>query len=405
MLAVCAVAAACAGAAQAAGLQVLWLRSPNHATAARPISKVDRIVVHVTEGSFWGSVRWLRNHRSHGSSHYVISRRGDIVQLVSTSDVAWHAGNGWVNRHSIGIEHEGYTRRGGFTAAQYRASAQLVAYLASRARMPLDRRHVIGHAEVPNPFGRGRGGIDHHTDPGRKWNWKRYMRLIRHYAISPHKPSYTRRVPPPDVPRAAMRPERSVVGAGAVVKGIARWEVPRVGRLWGRGVYRVEFLVDGKLLWRDRVGPFTFARGRGWDTRTVPNGRHLLTARIYAARGYRMRKSYPVRVDNAPVELALQGVQPDSGVRGIVTVGVRPSYPVTRIVLYADGKAVSRDDSAPYRLRWDSTGAAEGAHELVFYARTAGGRRSAQTVPVVVANEELPPTLDLALVGDALGAG
>jgi N-acetyl-anhydromuramyl-L-alanine amidase AmpD len=404
MLAVCAVAAACAGAAQAAGLQVLWLRSPNHTSSARPINKVDRIVVHVTEGSFWGSVRWLRNHRSHGSSHYVISRGGDIVQLVSTSDVAWHAGNGWVNRHSIGIEHEGYTRRGGFTAAQYRASAQLVAYLAARAQMPLDRRHVIGHAEVPNPFGRGRGGIDHHTDPGRKWNWKRYMQLIRHYAKSPRKPSYTRRVPPPDVARAAVRPERSVVGAGAVVKGVARWEVPRIGRLWGRGVYRVEFLVDGKLLWRDRVGPFTFGRGRGWDTRTVPNGRHLLTARIYAARGYRMRKIYPVRVNNAPVALALEGVQPDAGVRGVVAVGVKPSYPLNRVVLYADGKAVSRDDSAPYSLSWDSTGAGEGAHELVVYARTAGGRRSARTVPVVVANEELPPTLDLALVGDALDA-
>jgi hypothetical protein len=98
-------------------------------------------------------------------------------------------------------------------------------------------------------------------------------------------------------------------------------------------------------------------------------------------------------------------VQPDAGVRGVVTVGVKPSYPVTRIVLYADGKPVSRDDSAPYSLSWDSTGAAEGAHELVVYARTAGGRRSARTVPVVVANEELPPTLDLALVGDALGAG
>src|SRR5687767_7134056 len=91
-----AVAVATAGAARAAGLEVLWLESGNKTSSARKISSVDRIVVHVTEGSFWGSVRWLRNHRSHGSSHYVISRGGDIVQLVSTSDVAWHAGNRWV---------------------------------------------------------------------------------------------------------------------------------------------------------------------------------------------------------------------------------------------------------------------------------------------------------------------
>ena len=64
-------------AAQAAGLDVLWLKSGNHTSSARKISSVDRIVIHVTEGSFWGAVTWLRNPRSHGSSHYVISRGGD----------------------------------------------------------------------------------------------------------------------------------------------------------------------------------------------------------------------------------------------------------------------------------------------------------------------------------------
>jgi N-acetyl-anhydromuramyl-L-alanine amidase AmpD len=395
-----AVACACAGAAHAAGLQVLWLESGNKTSSARKISSVDRIVIHVTEGSFWGSVRWLRNRRSHGSSHYVISRGGHVVQLVSTSDVAWHAGNRWVNRHSIGIEHEGWTRRGGFTKAQYEASARLVAYLAKRAGMPIDRRHVIGHAEVPDPSGSGRGGADGHTDPGRKWNWKRYMALVRTFAKNPQRPRYTRRVPRVAAlapARSTPRRKPSVVAPGAVVKGVARWDVPRVGRLWRRGVYRVEFFVDGKLLWRDRVGPFAFGRGRGWDTRTVPNGRHLLTAKVYGRRGYRMRKRYPVRVNNEPIELALSGVAPDRGLRGDVAIGVKPSYPVRRVVLYVDGKPVSRDGSAPYRLHWDSTAAEEGPHRLMVYARSAGGRRAARVVPVVVANGELPPSLEVAL--------
>src|SRR5918995_2808333 len=185
VLAVLAVAAMCATATQAAGLRVLWLRSDNHTSSARAISSVDRIVIHVTEGSFWGSVRWLRNRRSHGSSHYVVSRGGHVVQLVSTSDVAWHAGNRWVNRHSIGIEHEGYTARGGFTQAQYEASAKLVAYLAARAGMPVDRRHVIGHNEVPSPNGHGVGGADHHTDPGKKWRGRRHMGVVREVAQEP----------------------------------------------------------------------------------------------------------------------------------------------------------------------------------------------------------------------------
>jgi N-acetyl-anhydromuramyl-L-alanine amidase AmpD len=398
LLAALALAAAGGGAAHAAGLEVLWLESANKTSSARKISSVDRVVVHVTEGSFWGSVRWLRNRRSHGSSHYVVSRGGDVVQLVSTSDVAWHAGNRWVNRHSVGIEHEGFTARGGFTQAQYEASAKLVAYLAARAGMPLDRRHVIGHAEVPDPDGTGIGGSHHHTDPGKKWNWGRYMALVRRFARNPEKPRYTTKIPRvAALPAAKPKPKPSVVLPGAVVRGVARWDVPRVGRLWGKGVYRVEFLVDGRLVWRDRVGPFTFARGRGWDTRTVPNGRHLLTARIYGRKGYRMLRRYPVRVNNPPIELAVQGVAPESGLRGDVAIAVEPSYPVKRVVLYVDGKPVSRDATAPYELHWDSTGAEEGPHELTVYARTAGGRRAARVLPVVVVNGDLPPTLEVAL--------
>lgn len=400
-LAALAVAATCATAAHAKGLDVLWLESDNHTPSARKISNVDYIVVHVAQGSFWGAVNWLRNPRAHGSSHYVVSMGGDVVQLVSTSDTAWHAGNRRVNRRSIGIEHEGFVERGGFTEEMYRASAQLTAYLANRAGIPVDREHVIGHDEVPDPRGDGTlGGHDGHTDPGPRWDWERYMRYVREYAESPVLPVYTRRIPKvaplvrtgPPAKRAA---KPAVVAPGAVVRGVAKWGVRREARLYGRGVYRVEFFVDGKLLWQDRVGPFDFARGRGWDTRTVPNGRHMLTAKVYGRNGYRMTRRYPVRVDNAPVELAVSGLA--DGVRGDVAVGVTPSYPIERVVLYVDGKPISRDASAPYELHWDSTSYAEGPHEVIVYARTAGGRRSATVLPVVVANGELPQTLGVAL--------
>jgi N-acetyl-anhydromuramyl-L-alanine amidase AmpD len=403
-----ALAAACATGARSAGLEVLWLESGNRTSSARPISSVDRIVIHVTEGSFWGSVRWLRNHRSHGSSHYVISRGGDVVQLVSTSDVAWHAGNRWVNRHSIGIEHEGFTRRGGFTAAQYRASAQLVAYLAAKAGMPVDRRHVIGHAEVPNPRGRGVGGIDHHTDPGKRWNWRRYMGLVRHYSKNPVRPSYTKRIPlVAPLPRAA-RPApaaRSAVVPGAAVRGVPHWwSGIDAAKRWRRGVWKVDFLVDGKRLWTDNVWPFAYRGGRGWDSRTVANGRHMLSLRIYGRRGYRARKQIPVRVVNPPLALAVAGASANGAVQGELVLAVRPSERVERVALYADGKPVSRDASPPYTLRWDTRAQAEGPHELLVYARTANGRRAARALPVVVANAtDVPaslwgPTVDHAVV-------
>jgi N-acetyl-anhydromuramyl-L-alanine amidase AmpD len=392
-----ALAAACATAANAAGLRVLWLKSGNHTSSARGIRTVDRIVIHVTEGSFWGSVGWLRNHRSRGSSHYVISRGGDVVQLVSTSDVAWHAGNRWVNRHSIGIEHEGFSRRGGFTDAQYRASAQLVAYLAAKAGMPVDRVHVIGHAEVPSPRGRGFGGIDHHTDPGARWNWRRYMTLVRLYSQNPVQPTYTRRVPKvAPLPPAARPPASSrAVVAGSTVRGVPRWwSGIDASRRWRRGIWKVDFLVDGRVLWTDNVWPFAFRGGRGWDSRTVPNGRHMLSLRLYGRRGYRARKQVPIRVANPPLALAVTGALAHGAVRGEVVLGVRPSERVARVALYADGKAVSRDASPPYALRWSTEDVAEGPHELLVYARAANGRRAAHTIPVVVANaSDVPASL------------
>ena len=77
--------------------------------------------------------------------------RGKIVQLVHLSDIAWHAGNWGTNTQSVGIEHEGFTYGpGGFTDAQYHASARLAGWIARRSLMPIDRRHLIGHHDVPD---------------------------------------------------------------------------------------------------------------------------------------------------------------------------------------------------------------------------------------------------------------
>ena len=63
----------------------------------------------------------------------------------------------------------------------YRSSARLSAYLVRKYRIPIDRQHIVGHYQVPGCSGYG-GGAGCHTDPGRYWNWDKYMRLIRAYA-------------------------------------------------------------------------------------------------------------------------------------------------------------------------------------------------------------------------------
>src|SRR5919202_3933191 len=165
----------------------------NYSHRARPASAIRLLVVHVTESTFASAVAWFQNPHAHVSAHYVVSRDGDVTQMVPVSRVAWHAGNAWVNLHSIGIEHEGYTGIDTtFTDAEYRASAELAAMLLRHYVLPIDRRHVIGHAEVPDPTHPGLfGGYAHHTDPGRYWDWKRYIAYAR---------SYARGVTPPPLP-------------------------------------------------------------------------------------------------------------------------------------------------------------------------------------------------------------
>ena len=153
----------------------------NYTNANRGARKIDKIVVHVAQGSFSGTINWFQNPTADVSAHYVVGTRGGLAQCVHNEDIAWHAGHWKTNKRCIGIEHAGYIGNPRwFTKKMYRTSARLSAYLCRKYDRPVDRRHIIGHNEVPGCPGAG-GGISCHTDPGRHWAWRRYMRLVRRY--------------------------------------------------------------------------------------------------------------------------------------------------------------------------------------------------------------------------------
>ena len=142
----------------------------NYTNSDRGAKDVDTIVVHVAQGSYSGTIGWFDKARSNASAHYVVSREGRVAQCVRNDNIAWHAGDWHYNRRSIGIEHAGYASEPK-TARQYRASARLSAYLSKRFGIPVDRRHIIGHRDVP--------GINK-TCPGR-FDFGKYLRLVKHY--------------------------------------------------------------------------------------------------------------------------------------------------------------------------------------------------------------------------------
>lgn len=151
----------------------------NHDLADRPTSQsIKYIVVHDTEAT-WDTTLKLVQDPTYVSWHYSLrSTDGHIAQHVKTKDVAWHAGNWYVNAGSIGLEHEGFLASpdAWYTEAMYRTSARLVRYLAEKYRIPLDRRHILGHDTVPGPTAAAIPGM--HTDPGPYWDWQHYFTLL-----------------------------------------------------------------------------------------------------------------------------------------------------------------------------------------------------------------------------------
>ncbi|MFJ6462579.1 N-acetylmuramoyl-L-alanine amidase [Streptomyces sp. NPDC091387] len=147
----------------------LWVPADANNFAAGRSAAIDKVIIHVTQGSYAGSISWFQNPASEVSSHYVVrSSDGQITQMVRDSDTAYHARS--ANSSALGIEHEGFIDDPSwFTDAMYRSSAALTAYLCDRYGIPKDRAHIIGHSEAP--------GNDH-TDPGPNWDWTRYMQLV-----------------------------------------------------------------------------------------------------------------------------------------------------------------------------------------------------------------------------------
>lgn len=144
----------------------------NYTAANRPTTyPVEYVIIHVTQETYADTLAIFKNPAKKVSAHYVVrSSDGHIAQCVRERNVGWHAGNWSYNTRSIGIEHEGWVDKPQyFTDEMYEQSAALTAAICKKYGIPKDREHIIGHVEVP--------GADH-TDPGRYWDWSRYIRMV-----------------------------------------------------------------------------------------------------------------------------------------------------------------------------------------------------------------------------------
>lgn len=138
---------------------------------------LDYILIHDTETAYQPSVNLVQDPTYLAWNYTLRSSDGHVANHLDPADVGWHAGNWFLNMHSIGLEHEGWAGTGTwYTEAMYRSSAALVRYLAAKHDIPLDRAHVIGHDQVPGILPGYTKNV--HWDPGPYWDWDHYFELL-----------------------------------------------------------------------------------------------------------------------------------------------------------------------------------------------------------------------------------
>ncbi|MBV8360665.1 MAG: N-acetylmuramoyl-L-alanine amidase, partial [Deltaproteobacteria bacterium] len=124
-----------------------FIQSPNF--SSRNGERIRRVVLHYTTSrNVDGTISWFKNPRSRVSAHYIISRNGDIYQMVRDADKAWHAKN--ANADSIGIEHSA-AKGDQMTSEQEASSVALVRWLLSEYK--LTKSSIWGHKYTPENAG------------------------------------------------------------------------------------------------------------------------------------------------------------------------------------------------------------------------------------------------------------
>ncbi len=139
-------------------MQIIKELSPNFAKGRKEY-KPEVIVLHISAGTAESCIGWFSNPISQVSSHYMVSKKGDIYSFVDEEDTAWCNGrvdnptyklykNGVnPNLYTVSIEHEGQDLSI-VEEKQIASTVELIKDIAKRWNIPIDRDHIIGHYQI-----------------------------------------------------------------------------------------------------------------------------------------------------------------------------------------------------------------------------------------------------------------
>ena len=153
-------------------MKIKLLNSPNYSRNSRPKKSIKFIIIHYTGmQSEIESIKRLIDKNSKVSCHYLINRKGTIMQMVKENKIAWHAGvSKWkniknLNKNSIGIE---LVNKGHFFGYENYSNLQINSLIKLCSKLKkkykIHKENFLGHSDIaPN----------RKIDPGEKFPWKR----------------------------------------------------------------------------------------------------------------------------------------------------------------------------------------------------------------------------------------
>ena len=135
------------------------------------------VVIHYTGmQSKIESIKRLVNPKHKVSCHYLIDRKGQVIQMVDENKTAWHAGKSkWknfnnLNKNSIGIELVNKGHNFGYESFPYSQINQLIklcVYL--KRKYGIKSSNIVGHSDIAP----GRK-----TDPGASFDWNFFLSAL-----------------------------------------------------------------------------------------------------------------------------------------------------------------------------------------------------------------------------------
>jgi hypothetical protein len=170
------------------------------------------------------------------------------------------------------------------------------------------------------------------------------------------------------------------------------------------GVVSVQFAVDGVNLGAPHtLAPFVV----DWNSVTVPNGAHVLSATARDAAGNQQTATVSVTVANDTTlpDISLTMLEENAAVTGTIAFGAVASddIGVAGVQFAVDGINLGSEIAAdPFQTNWNSTSVTNGAHVLTATARDAAGNQRTASVTVVVANDTTLP--DVTITNPVVGA-